>query len=95
MILYLTKKYVTISLTLAGILIVFFSIGGVKEVYIKSFIWSGIVSVYIINRFFEWRNIWVLYYNLGLPKYVLLGLNFLIFEVTLITAFILISRLRF
>lgn len=88
MIFYLAKYYFGFSIML-GIAILMFFIS-MENFIFKSLFWSGVFSIYVTHRFLEKRNIWVLYYNLRLPKYVMLGSCFLVYETLLFFGYIMI-----
>ena len=65
---------------ISPVLIIVNSVAGINYAVIKSLTWAGLVSLYLINNQFSKHNLWVLYYNLRIPRFVLLGLSFIIFE---------------
>jgi len=91
MIIYFTKKYIFISLVIAAVFIVINSFAGMENVVLKSFIWSGLVSGYATYLLFEKKNLWILYYNLRIPKFYMLGMNILLFEIIAVTVILLLQ----
>ena len=77
MVLYLAAKYFGNALVLATAM-AFLSIGlarmPVQEAVPRALFWGGLVAAVVTHRTFKRRNLWPLYDNLRLPKYLLLGL---------------------
>lgn len=74
-------RYFFIAVMLAVVLAFMFFLAGIDNILVKSLFLSGIFAVYFTNLFFTKQNLWVLYYNLCLPKSVLLGLCLFSYEV--------------
>ena len=69
---YYTKKYLFYSL-LVFIFLLFFGIasesyGSTREMLIKSFIFSSIIGLFLMNRLFHQKNLWVFIDNLQLSR---------------------------
>ena len=88
MILYYAKYYFGFSVMLGLVMLMFFV--SLENFVFKSLFWAGVFSIYVTHRFLEKRNIWILYYNLRLPKYMLLISCFLIYEMLLFLGYILV-----
>ncbi len=73
MILYLVRKYVAIVLVLAVLMMPFVGTS-MNEVVTQAFFWSGLVAAPLTYWEFRRRNLWPLYDNLRLPKWILLAL---------------------
>lgn len=91
MILYFTKNYILISLLLAIVLILINTMAGMQNVILKSFVWSGLVSGYAAYFLFEKKNLWILYYNLRIPQFSMVGINIILFEIISVTLILLIQ----
>ena len=76
MVRYLARKYVAIVLVLAVLMMPFPIIVGtsVHEVVAQAFFWSGLAAAPLTYWEFRRRNLWPLYDNLRLPKWILLAL---------------------
>ncbi len=73
---YLARKYVAIVLVLAVLMALFPTIVGmsVHEAVLRAFFWSGLAAAPLTYWEFRRRNLWPLYDNLRLPKWILLAL---------------------
>ncbi len=81
MISYLLKRYFFIAILIGIVLSVTLFLAGIENFLLKGFMWSGFTSVYVTHLFFERQNLWVLYYNLQLPKALLLCISLVLFEI--------------
>lgn len=85
MILYFTKIYIQNSLKIAALLLLVAFWGEIPNGVLKSFIYAGIFSGLTTNYFFQKNNLWVLYYNLRIPRYLMILINIILFEIIAIT----------
>ena len=73
---YLAAKYFGNVLVLTATLALFSSLARIPmhDAVPRALFWSGLIAAVVTYRTFKRRNLWPLYDNLRLPKYVLLGL---------------------
>ena len=94
MIPYLVRKYVAIVLVLAVLMMPFPLIAGtsVHEVVAQAFFWSGLAAAPLTYWEFRRRNLWPLYDNLRLPRFVLLAVLVAAVELLILAASLVFSR---
>ena len=93
MILYFTKKYIVISLIIATLLMPVSLVAGIHSGILKTFIWAGFISGYLTYLLFKRNNLWVLYYNLRIPVFLMIGINIIVYEVLLVFITLLINKM--
>lgn len=80
---YYTKIYITYSLIVFVILLFFGqasdAYSSTLEMLIKSFVFSGLISLYLINRLFHQKNLWVFIDNLQVSRTKLRLINLLFY----------------
>lgn len=76
MIIYIARRYfftVLVFTALFALLPLAVGAGSLLEILPSAVFWGGLVAVLVVYWNFRRRNLWVLYDNLRLPKFVLLG----------------------
>lgn len=94
MVAYLVRRYILLAIPVTILLLIAQSaapLPGVGAPLASPVIVAGLVTVYLVHRWFTRRNLWVLYRNLRLSKVRLLALCFCVFE---IPALIIVTLFR-
>jgi hypothetical protein len=80
MIVYVIKKYLACSLIITILVAILLWAFGAPHIVFKSLCWAGGIAVYVTYWRFKRQNLWVLYDNLCLSRWWLLGLCCVGFE---------------
>jgi len=79
MIWYLVRKYLTLTVLISlaiAVMAVLLGVATGRALVFKSLFWGGAIATFATYQLFKWENLWVLYANLGMSRYVLLGILF-------------------
>ena len=49
------------------------------SLFVNAFVWGGLVGLFLVYIYFRHRNIWVLYLNLRIPRFLHLWFAFAIY----------------
>jgi len=76
MIIYLLRKYIWLMLVIAGVMTAFPMVGAdvsLRQALPRGVLWSGFLAAGIVYYEFKRLNLWPLYDNLRLSRFMLLG----------------------
>lgn len=79
MIWYLVRKYLVLTVVISFAIAFMAGVMGIAprpNVIFKALFWGGAIATFATYQLFKWENLWVLYANLGMSRYVLLGALF-------------------
>lgn len=89
MIFFFAKKYLLIAFIVASVLFIAQIVAGFPNPLVKSVLFSGFISGWVVDAYFAKMNYWVLYYNARFSRWVLVVASVLSYELLASAAMII------